>query len=129
MGLAKNDKNVRYTFKMSLTTYLLIFGAVAIALLANSVSAIWAAGDSKFSLWLVAVLLISPLVFISFGLLTTKLGVSITSGTIDSLLTVSTVLVGLIAFGEWHKISIWQGFGLVLVLTGMYMLLSMTKAA
>lgn len=98
---------------------LYIFAAVAIAVLANYLAAAWAQKDDKWSLLLVAVVLISPFVFITFGLVTARMGVALGSGTIDSLLTISTVLLGLVVFGEWNRLSQYQYLGLLFVLTGL----------
>ena len=98
--------------------WLYVIGAVAVALLGNYLAATWASRDDKFSLLFLAVLLVSPFVFITFGLVTARLGVAVGSGTIDALLTVSTVTLGLVVFQEWNKLSLYQYLGLVLVLTG-----------
>ncbi len=112
----------------NLPVWLYIAGAVAIALLANSVSAVWARGEDKLSLWLLAILILSPLVFISFGLTTSKLGVAISSSAVDSLLTVSTIAVGLVLFQEWNKISGLQYLGMTLALCGLFLMLFFPKA-
>lgn len=106
---------------------LAVMGAVAIALLANAVSAIWARGDDKLSIWLLLVVLISPLVFISFGLVTSRLGVTVSSGTIDSLLSVTTIAMGLVIFQEWSKISPLQYLGIALGLSGIFLMLWFPK--
>ena len=80
-------------------TWSYIIGAVLVALLANSISAVWAGKSDKFStIWFLALLVISPLVFITFGLVTSKLGLSMTSAIVDSLLTIGTILIGLFFF-------------------------------
>ncbi|HLC66048.1 MAG TPA: hypothetical protein VJK52_00230 [Candidatus Nanoarchaeia archaeon] len=112
----------------NLPLWLYIAIAVLIAVLGNSISAVWAKGDDKLSIWLIAVLLISPLVFISFGLVTSRLGLAVTSGVIDSLLTVSTIAVGLILFQEWHKISSLQYFGMGLALLGIFLMIYFPKS-
>lgn len=102
--------------------WLYVLGAVAIALLGNYLAATWASKDEKFSLFLVLLVVVSPLVFISFGLVTSKIGVAVGSGTIDSLLTVSTVLLGLFVFHEWNRLSMYQYTGLFLVLAGIVLM-------
>lgn len=102
--------------------------SVLIAVTANSVSAIWAKGDDKFTLWLLAVILISPFVFITYGLTTSKLGITISSGVIDSLLTISTIAVGLFIFHEWNKISLLQYLGIVFALSGVFLMIFFPKA-
>jgi len=99
--------------------FTLVVITVGIALLANYLAALWAGRDNKWSLLLIAVILISPFVFITFGLVTARIGVALGSGTIDSLLTVSSVLLGLVFFGEWSKLSLYQYLGLLLVLGGL----------
>jgi hypothetical protein len=106
--------------------WLYIIGAVAVALTANSISAIWAGKESKFTIWLLALILISPFVFITFGLVTSKLGVTISSGTVDSLLTISTIIVGLFLFNESGGISIYQYVGIGFSLVGI-VLMQITK--
>lgn len=110
-----------------LKDYLLVAGAVAVAVLGNTISAVWAKGDNKFSLWLLAVLIVAPAVYISFGLVTRKAGLAVTSGVIDTSLTVVTILVALIFFGEWNKISFLQYLGLLFALTGLFFMLFFPK--
>ena len=54
--------------------YILI--AVVVAVSANSISAIWAKPENRSSIWLLAVILISPLVFIAYGLVTSRIGMA-----------------------------------------------------
>lgn len=104
-----------------------IIGAVAIASLTDSVSALWARQPSKFSIYLLYLLILSPCVFIAFGLVTTKVGLAITSGVVNSLLVLSTILVGLFIFGEWSKISMLQYAGMALALCGIVLMLFFPK--
>lgn len=93
--------------------------AVGVAVFANYLAALWGDSGKTFSWLLVAVILISPLVFVTFGLVTARLGVAVGSGTIDSLLTVGTVAVGLLVFGEWAKLSPREYVGLGLIVVGL----------
>lgn len=95
-----------------------VIGAVSVAVLANSISAIWASKESKFTIWLLPLIIISPIVFITFGLVTSKLGLTISAGTIDSLLVISTILVGLFLFNEWNTMSPYQYVGISLAVAG-----------
>lgn len=106
---------------------LYILGAVGIAVLANSISTIWAKGTDKISIWLFLLVLISPFVYISFGIATSKIGLSLASGTIDSLLTITSVMVGLIIFQEWNRISAMQYLGLAFAITGTFLMLYFPK--
>jgi multidrug transporter EmrE-like cation transporter len=102
--------------------WLYVVGAVAIALCANLIAASWAKSDEKFSFLLLLLVIVSPFVFITFGLVTARVGVAIGSGTIDALLTVSTVAFGLLLFQEWDNLSFYQYLGLLCVLAGIVLL-------
>ena len=104
-------------------TWFYILGAVLVALIANSISAVWASKDDKFStIWFLVLLIISPVVFITFGLVTSRLGLSMTSAIADSLLTISTILVGLFIFGEWNSISMYQIIGILFSVSGIVLM-------
>ncbi len=105
-----------------LEIWLYVIGAVAVALFANYLAATWASKDNKFSLLLLAVVIVSPFVFITFGLVTSRIGVAVGSGTIDALLTLGTVMMGLVLFQEWSKLSMYQYAGLAFVLVGIILL-------
>ncbi|MDO8471390.1 MAG: hypothetical protein Q7S49_02170 [bacterium] len=106
-----------------LRIWLYIISAVAVAVTANSISTVWASKENKFtSIWFLLLIIISPLVFITFGLVTSKLGLSISSATIDSLLTVATILVGLFVFHEWNNISLYQYIGIFLTISGIVLM-------
>lgn len=105
-----------------LTTWAFIALAVAIALGANTIATIWAKSPVTFSYWLLALIIISPLVFITFGLVTARTGLLVSSGTIDSLLTITTVLLALIAFREWSTVTNTQLAGIGFTLTGIVLL-------
>ncbi len=106
-----------------LQIWLYIFGAVSIAVLANSISVIWATNKGgKFSVWLLLLVVISPLVFITFGLTASKLGLSMGSAIIDSLLTIATILVGLFLFKEWGNVSVYQYIGMFLAVSGIILM-------
>jgi multidrug transporter EmrE-like cation transporter len=107
--------------KLTIWGYVIV--AVAIALFANYLAATWASKDGKFfSLLFLAVLLVSPFVFITFGMVTAKVGVAVGSGTIDAMLTVSTIMLGLFVFKEWGTLSLYQYLGLGSVLIGIVLL-------
>lgn len=106
-----------------LQTWGYIIVAVLIALLANYISTIWATKESKFtSVWFLALVLISPLVFITFGLVTSRVGLTVTSGTVDALLTISTIIVGLFVLNEWSTFNMYQFFGIILSLLGIILM-------
>ncbi len=96
--------------------------AVLVALAANSIATVWAGKDNKFTVWLLLLVVISPLVFITFGLVTAKVGLVVGSGTIDSLLTISTILVGLILFRGWGSLTATQGLGIVFTIAGVILM-------
>ena len=112
-----------FTLPPTMKNFLYIAVAVVIAVSANSISAIWARQDNKFSLWLLAVILISPLVFITYGVVTSRIGVALSSTIIDALLIVGTILVGLVLFDEWNKILSLQYVGMAFALVGISLIL------
>ncbi len=103
--------------------FLYIIVAVVVAVLANSVSAIWARQDSRFSIWFLLVILISPIVFITYGLATSRVGMAIASSLVDSLLIVGSVAVGLFFFKESDKILVPQYIGMILTFFGVLLVL------
>jgi hypothetical protein len=111
-------------------TWLYIAVAVATGVVANAVSAAWARGASRYSWQFFTMLLISPFVFISFGLVTARLGgLAIGSGVLDSLLTLGTIVVGLFLYQEWRAVSMVQYLGMALALAGVFLMLFFPKAA
>lgn len=105
-----------------LPIWLCVVIAVVVALAANSLSTVWASKDDKFTIWLVLLVLLSPFVFITFGLVTSRLGLALTSGTVDSLLTIGTIIVGLLIFREWDQISVYQYVGITFAVTGIILM-------
>lgn len=103
-------------------TWVYIISAASVALLANSISAIWAKQENKFTIWLLLLVLISPFVFVMFGLAVTKLGLTVSSATIDSLLTISTIFVGIVVFKEWGVLSPYQLIGIALSVAGIILM-------
>lgn len=106
-----------------LLAWFYVLATICLAITANSISAVWAAQENKFSSpWLLAMLIISPLVFITFGLVTSKFGLATASGTADALLTAGTILVGLFIFKELSSISPYQLLGMGLALVGIILM-------
>jgi hypothetical protein len=112
---------------INLNTLLYIVAAVGLASAGNAVSAVWASGENKFSVWLLVLLIISPLVFISFGLVTAKVGLTVAAGTVDALLTATTIVIGLIVFREWSRVSSLQYVGIALSMIGICLMLFFPK--
>ena len=67
------------------------------------------------------------MVFITFGLVTSRVGVAVSSAVVDTLLTVSTVAVGLLLFREWNRLSAIQYVGMLLALMGVLLMVSFSK--
>lgn len=102
---------------------LYIIVAVIVAVFANSISTIWARQENKFSPWLWAVILVSPLVFITYGLVTSRIGMSLASSVIDSLMIIGSIAVGLFFFGETNKIIGLQYLGMGLAVLGVLLII------
>ncbi|HZH98434.1 MAG TPA: hypothetical protein VEX38_05640 [Fimbriimonadaceae bacterium] len=99
------------------TDVFLVAVAVGLALLANLTSMLWAIAPAKWG-WLAVTLLLSPLVFLSFGFVASRLGLAVAAATVDALLVVATVVLGLLYFREWERVSAPQGLGVALALCG-----------
>lgn len=99
-----------------------ILGAVLVALAANSLSAVWAGNENKFTPWLLAVVLIAPFVFLAFGLVASRIGLAMGSAMVDSLLTISTILTGLFLFHERSSLSLYQYFGMAFAVMGIVLM-------
>lgn len=110
-------------YMSTLITWVYVLATVCLAITANSISAIWATQENKLSSpWLFAILIISPLVFITFGLVTSKFGLATASGTADALLTAGTILVGLFIFRELSSVSSYQFLGMALSVVGIILM-------
>lgn len=112
-----------------LITWGYIIGALLVALLGNSLGAVWASKPHWLNPWLLGPIIVGPFVFITFGLVASRVGLAIGSGTLDSLLTISTVLVGLVVFQEWGKLGPVQYAGLACVILGIILMQFEPKAA
>ena len=113
---------------MTLRTWLYILLAVAVAGAGNSVATLWATSENKTSIWLWAMLLVSPFVFITFGLVAGRTGLAVASATVDALLVVATVVIGLIFFRESSRLSALQGLGIALSVAGIFLMLFFPKS-
>ncbi len=105
-----------------LITWGYIAVALAIAVGANAIATVWGQSANKLSLWLLALVAISPLVFISFGLVTARTGLLVSAGTIDSLLTLSTIVVALLVFHEWQSLTLIKSVGIGCTVLGIILL-------
>jgi multidrug transporter EmrE-like cation transporter len=112
-----------------MTAWLQVFMAVGIASAGNSISAIWASGEKSFSVWLLLLVLVAPLVFVTFGLVAARTGLAVAAGVIDALLTVTTMIIGLTFFREWEKVSFLQYTGMAFTLAGICLLLLFPKTS
>lgn len=110
----------------NLLWWLCVIAAVFIAVLADYVSTIWAS-DVRNIKPLLIIIILGPLVFISFGLVTTKSGLAIASGIVNSLLVVSSISVGLFFLNEWTKLSLMQYVGLLFSVVGIILMTVFTK--
>ncbi|QDT91463.1 hypothetical protein Pan161_31210 [Gimesia algae] len=117
-----------YGFRdMTFLSWLAMIGAVAIAALADAVSTLWARNPTELSVYLFLLLLLGPLVFFCFGLVTRHVGLAVTSGVVNSLLVVTSMGIGLVFFGEWDRLSVWQYCGMALAIAGIVLMLFFPK--
>ncbi len=67
---------------------------------------------------LVAVLVLSPCAFFSFGYVGAKFGLSIASSLTNSLIVLGPILVGLLLRGEWKRVTTFQYAGMLCIIIG-----------
>lgn len=103
-------------------TWIYIIVTVLVALIGNTLSAIWIAQSDKFkSVWLYILILFSPFVFITFGLTSAKIGLAVGSAVTDSMLVIGTILVGLFVFKEYRRLNLYQILGIFLSVIGLFL--------
>lgn len=103
-------------------TWIYIIVTVLVALIGNTLSAIWIAQSDKFkSVWLYILILFSPFVFITFGLTSAKIGLAVGSAVADSMLVIGTILVGLFVFKEYRRLNLYQILGIFLSVIGLFL--------
>ena len=79
-------------------------------ILCDSLSTNWAKTSSASSV--VMVVLLSPLAYILFGLLASRVNLSIAGSLVNLMIMIGAVLVGLLYFKEHVTILQWIGIGL-----------------
>lgn len=106
---------------MQVTIYTII--AVATSVLGNAIAINWALQPDKIStFWFPLLLISAPLVFLVFGLLVAKNGLSLSSAIVDSVTTVSTILLGLFWFREVYSLTELNLLGLTLIGLGVILM-------
>jgi len=70
----------------------------------------------------VAVVLLSPCAFFSFGYVGSKFGLSIASSLTNSLIVLGPILVGLLLRDEWKKVSAPQYAGMLCIVVGIILI-------
>lgn len=70
--------------------------------------------------WLfgIATIVISPFVFIAFGYVGHRYGLSIASSLTNSFIVIGPILVGLILFSEWKRMNVPLYIGMALIVAG-----------
>lgn len=106
------------TSQATVVSWIYVLIAVGVALTANAISAKWAGQSNWVNPWLWPMLMISPIVFVTFGITAARIGLTLGSANIDSLLTIATIMFGLIAFREWKMLSAHQYAGVVFIIVG-----------
>lgn len=108
-------------------SWLYVAITVGVALAANVIATRWAETASVnwssqwANVWLAPMLVIAPLVFITFGMTADRLGLALGSANVDALLTVATIGVAIIFRNEWNTMSLAQKVGVAAVVIGILM--------
>ncbi len=110
----------------TLVSWISTLAAVAFAIFGNLIGQRWASNVNEhgwYNAWLFALLVVSPLVFITFGVVTQQGGgLSTASGKIDGMLIIGTVLVGIIFQRDYQNMSGTQLIGLCMGIASVVML-------
>ncbi len=106
----------------SFPIWVLVLGNIALALTANALSTLWALRNGQDLVLLAVVVVISPIIFLSFGMVSSRVGLAVGSAWIDAALTISSVLLGMILFGGWRDVSLVQYGGIGLALAGIILM-------
>lgn len=77
----------------------------------------------------VAVVLLSPCAFFSFGYVGSKFGLSVASSLTNSLIVLGPILVGLIARGEWKRVNTAQCLGMSCIIIGITLIVLFREKA
>lgn len=112
---------------MNPVDFALIFSAAILASLADTIGAVWSRSPRFDSWWFALLCLISPAVFAVFGYVTSRLGMAITSAIVNSLIALLSIGIGLVAFGDWQRVTGLQYVGMALSLAGMGLMLFAAK--
>ena len=100
----------------------LIVGNIALALTANAVATIWAGQGGRNWALLAVLVVISPVIFVTFGIVSARVGLAVGSAVIDSALTIASILLGLILFDGWRDVSAVQYGGIGLAVAGIVLM-------
>lgn len=88
--------------------------------LCDTLAAMWAKNGSQTALY--AALLFSPLGYLFFAYLNTKIQLAIVSGLVNAFIVLFTTIVGVVIFGE-TQFTTAQVIGLISIVVGVYLVL------
>ena len=71
---------------------------------------------------LAVLVVISPVIFVTFGMVSARVGLAVGSAVIDSALTIASILLGLILFDGWRDVSAVQYGGIGLAVAGIVLM-------
>lgn len=86
--------------------------------LADAISAHWA--RSAQHLWIAVLIIIAPIAYIFFGLMTKRFPLGVVSGLVNTWIVVGTISVGVIFFHD--ALTTRQIVGLIFAVTSVYLL-------
>jgi hypothetical protein len=93
-----------------------VFLCVALSTASDTISTTY--WEQPHVLWLVLVLLLSPLCFLAFGYVGAKFGLSIASSITNSLIALGPILYGLVIRAEWRRVTTPQYLGMLCIVGG-----------
>ena len=99
-----------------LLPWIIVLACVALSTLCDTTSTMY--WEKKSWLLFFVTLFASPLVFLCFGYVGSKYGLSVASSLTNSLVVIGPILVGLLVRQEWKSVSLPQIAGMVCIILG-----------
>jgi multidrug transporter EmrE-like cation transporter len=103
-----------------LSPWAAVLACAALSTLADTLGTSW--WEQKRLWMLLAILGLSPLVFLAFGYVGSHFGLAKASSLTNTLVVIGPILVGIIFRGELRQLSALELAGIVLALTGITLL-------
>ena len=103
-----------------LSPWFAVFLCAALSTLADTLGTVW--WEQKKTWVLLAILGLSPLVFLAFGYVGSHFGLAKASSLTNTLVVIGPILVGILVRGELRQLSLVELAGMALAVSGIALL-------